>query len=113
MSQHEILILIVLSSNKDSGEIAHSCSLTRAVVASILNVCLFDLNLYVPVSNLSVTSGTGLPGLNQYEARINVSWSRTQHSDADEVGTRRPSVLSQALYHCATALPQYPKYEYR
>ena len=27
---------------------------------------VFDLILYVPVNNLSVTSGTGLPGLNQY-----------------------------------------------
>ena len=27
-----------------------------------------------------------------------------QHSDAGEARTRRPSVLSQALYHWATAL---------
>ena len=29
-----------------------------------------------------------------------------QHSDAGEARTRGPSVLSQALYHWATALPQ-------
>ena len=49
--------------------------------------------------------GTGLPGLNQYKARINVSCSRTQRSDAGEARTCGPSVSSQALYHWATALP--------
>ena len=49
--------------------------------------------------------GTDLPWLNQYLARINVSCSRTQHSDAGEARTRGPLVSSQALYHCATALP--------
>ena len=29
----------------------------------------------------------------------------TQHSDAGEAGTRNPLVLSQALYHWATAIP--------
>ena len=43
--------------------------------------------------------GTGLPGLNQYKARINVSCSRTQHSDAGKARTPDPSVSSQALYH--------------
>ena len=47
-----------------------------------------------------------IPGLNQFWARrINVSCSRTQHSDASEALTRGPSVSSQALYHWATALP--------
>ena len=46
----------------------------------------------------------GFPGLNQYQARNNVSYSRTQHSDAGEAKTRGPSVSSQALYHWATAL---------
>ena len=47
--------------------------------------------------------GTVLPGLNQYQARINVSCSRTQCSDAGEARTRSPSVSSQALplSHCA------------
>ena len=43
--------------------------------------------------------GTGLPGLNQYSARIDVSCSRTQCSDADEARTHGPAVLSQALHH--------------
>ena len=47
----------------------------------------------------------GLPGLNQYQARINVSCSRTQRSDAGEALTLSPSVSSQALYDWATALP--------
>ena len=48
--------------------------------------------------------GMGLPGLNQYKARINVSCSWTQGSDASEARTHNPSVLCQALYHWATAL---------
>ena len=48
----------------------------------------------------------GLPGLNQYYARINVSCSRTQHSDVGEAQTCGLSVSSQALYHWATVLPQ-------
>ena len=50
--------------------------------------------------------GTGLPGLNQYLARINVSFSKTRHSDAGEARTHGPSVSSQALYHWATVLPK-------
>ena len=45
--------------------------------------------------------GMGLPGLNQYWARINVSCS----SDAREAWTCGPLVSSQALYHWATMLP--------
>ena len=48
--------------------------------------------------------GMGLPGLNQDKARINVSCSRTQRSDAGDALTQGPSVSSQALYHWATAL---------
>ena len=47
--------------------------------------------------------GTVLHGLNQYLARINVSCSRTQRSDAGEALTSGPLVSSQALYHWATA----------
>ena len=43
----------------------------------LLFVFLFDLILYVPV-NYFIYVGTGLPALNQYEARINVSCSRTR-----------------------------------
>ena len=65
---------------------------------------LFDLILYVHQQSFSY-AGTGLPGLNQYQARINVSCSRPQGSDAGEARTRSLSVSSQALYHRATALP--------
>ena len=41
--------------------------------------------------------GTGLPGLNQYLARINESCSRTQHCDASEAQTHGPLVSSRAL----------------
>ena len=57
-------------------------------------VCLFDLILYVPVNNFFSYVRTGLSGLNQYLARINVFCSRTQHSDAIEAGTHNPSILS-------------------
>ena len=43
-------------------------------------VCLFDLILDIPINNFSAVR-TGLPGFKQYLARINVSCSRTQHSD--------------------------------
>ena len=49
-----------------------------------------------------------LHGLNQYLARINVSWSMTQCSYAGEARTRGPSVSSQAYYHWATAPPPHP-----
>ena len=49
----------------------------------------------------------GLPGLNQFYAKIYVSCLSTQHSDASEAQTRRPTVLSQALYHWATVLPHF------
>ena len=52
--------------------------------------------------------GMSLPGLNQYQARINMSCSRTQHSDAGEAQPRGPSVSSQALYHWTNALPSLP-----
>ena len=48
--------------------------------------------------------GTGLPGWNQYTAKINVSCSRTQCSDTGEA---RTLVSSQVLYHWATALPTH------
>ena len=41
--------------------------------------------------------GMALPGFNQYKARINVSCSRTQGSDAGEARTPGPSVSSEAL----------------
>ena len=49
--------------------------------------------------------GTGLPGLNQYQAIINVSCTRTQRNDAGEAPTHGPSVSIEALYHWTPALP--------
>ena len=59
---------------------------------------LFDLIIYVP-STIFQLCRAGLPGLNQYYARINMSCSRTHCSDAGEARTRGPLVLSQAFYH--------------
>ena len=74
-------------------------------VFSYLYVCLFglfiymfDLILYVPSRSFSYI-GKGLPGLNQYKARTNVSCSRTQRGDAGEARTHGLLVSSQALYH--------------
>ena len=58
-------------------------------------VCLFDLIL----QSFSCI-GMGLPELNHKLARINVSCSRTQHSDTGEAQTRAPSVLSILSSFC-------------
>ena len=64
-------------------------------------ICLF---VYVPVNNISVTSGRD--GSSWVELVLSkVTVSRTQHSDAGEARSQGPSVSSQALYHWATALP--------
>ena len=41
--------------------------------------------------------GTGLPGLNQYKARVDVLAQGPQHSDFGEARIRGPSVSSQAI----------------
>ena len=59
--------------------------------------CLFD---FLRPSQQSFSYvGMGIPGLNQYSARINVSCPRTQHSGGGKAQTHGPSVSSQALYH--------------
>ena len=62
--------------------------------------CLFALILYIQSTIFSYV-GTGLPGLNQYLARINVSCSRTQCSDAGEARTRGLESSTLPLSHCA------------
>ena len=77
-----------------------------SIIAIIVQLFLFVWFDSLRPSQQSLSYiGTGLPGLNQYWARINVSCSRTQHSDAGVAWTRGPSISSQALYHWATALP--------
>ena len=51
----------------------------------------------------------GLPGLNQYKARINVSCSRTQRSDVGEVRTRAP--WSRVKYSTTEPLPSHKSLE--
>ena len=55
---------------------------------------LFNFDSLRPGQQSFSYIGTGLPGLNQYYARINVSCSRPQHSDAGEARTHGPSVSS-------------------
>ena len=69
-----------------------------------LKYILLDLILYVPINNFSVKLGQVFLVFNQYVARVNVSCSRTQHSDASQARTGSPLVSSQALYHRATVL---------
>ena len=59
-------------------------------------VCFDSLR---PINKFYSYKGTGLPELNEYYARINVSCSKTHGSDAVEARTRGPSVSSQAFYH--------------
>ena len=54
--------------------------------------------------------GTRLPGLNQYYARINVSSSRTQRSDAELVymlGLKVIVATAKVIYFIAIILPFY------
>ena len=73
----------------------------------LLFVCLFVCLIAFFASNQNffsyVGTSTKVPGLNQYKARINVSCSRTQRSDAGEARTCGVSFSNQALYqsHCA------------
>ena len=68
-------------------------------------VCIFFLfDSLHPYQQFFSYVRTGLPGLTQYLSRINVFCSRAQHSDFGEARTHIPAVLSQALYHWATAL---------
>ena len=75
----------------------HTVSVNKENYQTYMTVCLFDLILYVPVNNFSLMSGWAFLG-----SRINVSCSRTQHSDAHEARTRSPSISSTLpLSHCA------------
>ena len=50
-------------------------------------------------------AGTGLPGLNQYYARINVSFSRTQGSDAGEARNPQPFSLESSTLPLSYGAP--------
>ena len=73
--------------------------LARKELKLTLWACIFVCLVWLFTSHQHSFSyvGMGLPRLNQYLARINVSYSRTQPSDTGEAPTRSPSVLSQAL----------------
>ena len=70
----------------------------RLVTAPCSPKLVFNLMLISHQQSFSYV-GTGHPALNQYKARINVSCSRTQRSNAGEARTRGLSVSSQALFH--------------
>ena len=67
--------------------------------------CLFD-SLH-PSRHFFSYVGLGLPGLNQYKARINVSSSKTQHIDARDAPIPQPLSLESStlpLSHCTPIL---------
>ena len=71
----------------------------RLNMTAYIRFCLFNLTLYVPVNSYVRTC---LPRLNQYQVRINASFSKTQRSYVGEARTRNFSISRQALYHCAS-----------
>ena len=82
----------------NTKKVTHFLFLRNKTRRLLDSFCLFDSILYVP-STIFQLYKDGLPGLNQHLARIKVSCSRTQRSDAVEDRTRGPLVSSQALYH--------------
>ena len=74
---------------------------------NILMLIAVEFDSKRPSQQFSSYVRMDLPGLNHYQARIYVSCSRKQHSNADETRTRGPSVSSKAhipLSHCVSAV---------
>ena len=82
-----------------------SLRLRRGIITTYAHEQFVWFDSLRPSQQLFSYVGTGLPGLNQYEVRINVACSRKQHSDACEARTRGLSVSRQACYHRVTVLP--------
>ena len=80
-----------------------SATLQNRCTQRVLRNVLFDLILYIPVNNLSVTLGRVFLGWTS--TKLGLMCLAQQRSDAGEAWTRGPSVSSQALYHWATTLP--------
>ena len=79
------------------------CLVYATPLCASVDFCLFDLILYVH-STIFQLCGTGLPGLNQYLARINVSCSRTTTQWRRWGSNLRPFGLESStlpLSHCA------------
>ena len=117
---HEILVLIFFNKKRRLRRVCTTsqspnslcCSHSRQVeILASLGSCAYMFDKWVsisfalfdslrPINNLSVMYGWVFLGWTS-----NVSCSRTQHIDTGVARTRSPSVLSQALYYWATALP--------
>ena len=81
-------------------QVKHSATLLTCIK---LPFCLFVLfDSLCPSQQFFSYVGMGLPGLKQYEARIIVSCSRTQHSYASEVRTLGLELSTLPLSCCAT-----------
>ena len=65
------------------------------------HICIVFCSIYSLRSSQQFFSyvGMGLPGLNKYQAGINISCSWTQRSAMGEAGTRNRSISNQALDH--------------
>ena len=97
----------LLKEHSKSGSILFVILSIPQTHAILLFFCLIWFDSLHPSQQFISYVGTALPWLNQYLARINVSCSRTQCSDASEAQTHSPSVSSQALYYWTTALPPF------
>ena len=84
------------------------CMQTSLCIYTVWSAPLFvsfiDLILYVP-STIFQLYRDGSSWVEPVLSKDQCSCLRTQCSDTGEAPTRGPSVLSQALYHWATALP--------
>ena len=70
-----------------------------------INFCLFDLILYIHQQSFSYI-GTGLPGLNQYLARIN---ALAQGHNAVTLVRLEPAALWSRVKHSTTEPPMYQR----
>ena len=96
--------------NKD--KLNHECQSAFRQKHSCFVFCLiwfFSLYVLLTIFQLYRDGSSWVELVLSWEL-INVSWPRTQRSEAGEARTRGPSVSSQALYHWAIALPKQPSH---
>ena len=87
-------------------------------IKTVLMICHLLIQVFLffvwfdslhPSQHFFTYVGKGLPGFNHYKARINVSYSRTQSSDAGEARTKKKQQLylqlsTLSLSHCTPIL---------
>ena len=76
----------------------HKCLMLTSPISPVTSTSVLVCLIFTSQSTIFQLCRDG----SSWVEPINVSYSRTQHSDASETGTCGPSVSSQALYHWAT-----------